>query len=252
MKGSTKVSKLELHDYSFSYDRSNDFILKDINFALSKGDFVCLCGPNGSGKSTLLNCLYDGFKCKNQKDKARSVSFLSQSEVPLWDYSVYDTVLQGRFCHTGALNIYSKEDYDFTRKIIQDFSLENIMEKSIKEISGGEFQKTRIARSFAQDADFLLLDEPLSSLDFVVSDKLMELLKKKSQTFNKGVIISIHDINTASRFADKVLLLGPCKYGKQFFKLGTVKEVFTEENLSRAYCSTVKVYDHPVSGVPQV
>lgn len=249
------LEKLQLTDFSFSY--GNQKVLSNISVSLEPGDFVCLCGPNGAGKSTLLSAVAESSGIKNPKERASKISFLSQNETALWDYTVFDTVLSGRFCHTGMLGNFSKEDYRVTEEIIKEFGLEELSEKTVHQISGGEFQKVRLARSFAQGADFLLLDEPLASLDFVASEKFMSLLKEKCSIYKKAVLVSIHDINTAARFADKILLLGKCESGKdacpeQLCFQGDVNHVLTSENLSAVYKTDVKVFMHPEKAVPQI
>lgn len=238
---------------SFNLSYGNTKVLSNINLELSKGDFVCLCGPNGAGKSTLMKALWEKIPSKNAKERSKLAAFLPQNESSLYDLTVFDTVLSGRFCHTGILGNYSKSDEELVFEILKDFGLWELREKSVKEISGGEFQKVRLARSFAQDSQFLLLDEPLSSLDFVISEDFMNLLKQKAREQNKGVLISIHDINTAARFADKMLLLGKCRENEnQLLVKGSVCDVMTEENLSAVYDSSVKVFMHPKAGVPQI
>lgn len=243
---------LTLEKFSYKYDRTGTTVLSDISLKVVPGDFICLCGPNGAGKSTLLKALFNSCKYKDEKEKARSVSFLMQNENALWDYSVFDTVLSGRFCHTGSMNNYKKDDYRIAGEVLKEFGLESLAEKSVLQISGGEFQKVRLARSFAQGSDFLLLDEPLASLDFVAAENLLKVLKEKCKEQNKAVVISIHDINTAARFADKVMLLGKASGKNQKCFQGSVEQVFTSENLSSVYNTQVKVWLHPELKVPQI
>ena len=245
------MNNLVLKNFSFEYSK-NIKVLSDISFSLEPGDFVCLCGPNGAGKSTLLHALADSSEIKNVKERAKKISFLTQNENALWDYTVFDTVLSGRFCYTGKLGNYTREDFKIAEEVIKDFGLEALSEKSVHQISGGEFQKVRLARSFAQGSDFLLLDEPLSSLDFVSSESLMNLLKEKCFEQNKAVLVSIHDINMAARFADKVLLLGKCQNEKQLCFQGSVQDVLTSENLSAVYNTKVKTFFHPELKIPQI
>ena len=245
------MNNLVLKNFSFEYSK-NIKVLSDISFSLEPGDFVCLCGPNGAGKSTLLHALADSAEIKNVKERAKKISFLTQNENALWDYTVFDTVLSGRFCYTGKLGNYTREDFKIAEEVIKDFGLEALSEKSVHQISGGEFQKVRLARSFAQGSDFLLLDEPLSSLDFVSSESLMNLLKEKCFEQNKAVLVSIHDINMAARFADKVLLLGKCQNEKQLCFQGSVQDVLTSENLSAVYNTKVKTFFHPELKIPQI
>lgn len=245
------MHSLSLKDFSFSYSQGKT-VLSHISCSLEEGDFVCLCGPNGAGKSTLLKALADSAEIKNPKEKAREISFLSQNESALWDYSVFDTILGGRFCHTGSLGNFTKEDYEAARNAMKEFSLETLEKKSVHEISGGEFQKVRLARSFAQGARFLLLDEPLSSLDFVAAENLMKLLKEKCALHKKAVLVSIHDINTAARFADRIILLGKNSGNGQECFQGSVREVLTDERLSVVYGREVKTFLHPELGIPQI
>ena len=245
------MNNLVLKNFSFEYSK-NKKVLSDISFSLEPGDFVCLCGPNGAGKSTLLHALADSAAIKNVKERAKKISFLTQNENALWDYTVFDTVLSGRFCYTGKLGNYTREDFKIAEEVIKDFGLEALSEKSVHQISGGEFQKVRLARSFAQGSEFLLLDEPLSSLDFVSSESLMNLLKEKCFEQNKAVLVSIHDINMAARFADKVLLLGKCQNEKQLCFQGSVQDVLTSENLSAVYNTKVKTFFHPELKIPQI
>ena len=245
------MNNLVLKNFSFEYSK-NKKVLSDISFSLEPGDFVCLCGPNGAGKSTLLHALADSAEIKNVKERAKKISFLTQNENALWDYTVFDTVLSGRFCYTGKLGNYTREDFKIAEEVIKDFGLEALSEKSVHQISGGEFQKVRLARSFAQGSEFLLLDEPLSSLDFVSSESLMNLLKEKCFEQNKAVLVSIHDINMAARFADKVLLLGKCQNEKQLCFQGSVQDVLTSENLSAVYNTKVKTFFHPELKIPQI
>ena len=245
------MNNLVLKNFSFEYSKNKE-VLSDISFSLEPGDFVCLCGPNGAGKSTLLHALANSAKIKNVKERAKKISFLTQNENALWDYTVFDTVLSGRFCYTGKLGNYTREDFKIAEEVIKNFGLEALSEKSVHQISGGEFQKVRLARSFAQGSGFLLLDEPLSSLDFVSSESLMNLLKEKCFEQNKAVLVSIHDINMAARFADKVLLLGKCQDEKQLCFQGSVKDVLTSDNLSAVYNTKVKTFLHPELKIPQI
>lgn len=247
------MNTLETNIINYFYNKTQ--VLSNIPFSLSKGELICLCGPNGAGKSSLIKHVYEKNLVKNNwKALAKKISYLPQNEGSMWDYKVKDIILSGRFCHTGFLNEYSNYDYEIVSQIIKDFDLEKLKEKNINEISGGEFQKVRLARSFAQESDFLLLDEPLTALDFISSDSLMKFLKKKTRENNKGILVSLHDINTACRFADKITLIGKINQESknQFHITGIPSEIITAKNIELSYGVTVKVYNHPLYNVPQV
>lgn len=265
----TAISSLYIKNLCASYDKNP--ILKNCSLEIKPGEFICLCGPNGSGKSTLLSLLgnlkennlkitsaesYPGLKIKNdtillselsRKQIACAISYLHQDEYSTWDFSVTDYVMQGRFCHTDNAN-YSQEDYLAAENAMKKTDTMELKSKQIHALSGGEFQKVRIARCLCQNPAFLLLDEPASNLDFTYEPKLLQQLKNLAHTQNKGIIISIHDINLAARFADKMILLK-----KDTTPLsGTVEQVFTAENLSFLYQTNCEIFTHPVYNCPQI
>lgn len=237
---------------------SNTQILKDLDFSLESSQLICLCGPNGCGKSTLLSIIAglqnnslkvsgqvllnneDNLLNKNEKERAKIISTLLQTEYSTWNFSVKDFILQGRFCHT-RYGDYSKEDYEITNEAISLMEIQNLSDRNVHTLSGGEFQKVRIARSLCQKSPFLLLDEPASGLDFVYEAKLMKTLKTLCKNQNLGIIISIHDINTASRWADKILLLSPSKN----YHFGVPKEVINSLNIKEAFNADCKITENP-------
>lgn len=252
-------------------------VLKDCSLSLHPGDFICLCGPNGSGKSTLLSILAginesslkitstpseqknSGTKLQTEskeiiplaqltrKQSAAIVTLLQQEEYSTWDFSVNDYVLQGRFCHTENAN-YSNEDITIAEQAMKETGILELKDRNIHSLSGGEFQKVRIARCLCQEPKFLLLDEPASSLDFVYEPKLLQQLKDLAKKRNIGVLLSIHDVNLAARFADKLVLI---KKNNPLVS-GTVNQVFTKETLSSIYDSPCQIYTHPVYNCLQV
>ena len=247
-------------------------ILNNVSIEIEQGDFICLCGPNGSGKSTLLTILaglsntlsnlkvtaelmpaimheshYTQLSELSQKQIAQKVAFMQQNEYSTWDFTVKELILQGRYPYTKN-GWYSPEDNTIVEKIIQQMSLSDFADRSVHSLSGGEFQKVRIARAMAQSPDFLLLDEPASNLDFVYEPILLENLKKIAKEENIAVLISIHDVNLAARIADKIAFLPPQKP----LICDTIEKVFTEENLLYTYNTELQIYEHSVYNKKQV
>lgn len=239
-------------------------VLKNISLEINTGDFICLCGKNGSGKSTLLKILSGSEKMeskslhpttgtvspvfKSPAQTARFLSYLPQSENPAWNCKVIDLLLQGRFCWTGG--IYSQEDYDIAEEAAKTIRIEGLLERDIFSLSGGEFQKARIARCLAQKTSFLLLDEPCAALDFTAEDELLFTLKELTQRQDNplGVVLTIHNVNNAARFA-KTLALLPVN---QPLILGSPDQVLTEQNATQVFQKEIKVFNHPVYNCPQV
>lgn len=249
----------------------DDVVLKDISLSIKSGEVVCLTGPNGSGKSTLLTLLAgikssdlkvafssnDKTNCGvffndkdisklNRKEIAKHISYLVQNETSSWNYKVKDVVLTGRFCHTNASGNYSADDYKIADDVMKKLGIAPLSERNVFSLSGGEFQKVRIARSLAQEADFLLLDEPVANLDFEYESELLSIIKCLSHNEKTGVLVSIHDINTAARFADKIILLPKISDRKeQHFFEGSPEQVLTPEILHEVYGSNFGTFIHP-------
>lgn len=231
-------------------------VLKNLSVEVPAGKLTCLCGPNGCGKSTLLTILagarepnlkviggidnqsYTNYSSLDslelfkmpRKTAAKVVSYMQQNEYSTWNFSVKELVLQGRYCHT-ATGSYSAADEQLAQKAMQELDILNLAERPVHSLSGGEFQKARIARALCQQAAFILLDEPSANLDFSYEPHLMQKLKQLANTTNTGILISIHDINLAATFADNVILLPLL----QAPICGKIKEVLTLENLKKTY-----------------
>ena len=247
--------------YSLTLSNTSAFygerqILDHVDFTLNSGEFVCLIGKNGAGKTSLMKILANvpdeslrieknGSVVKNTvrdyKENARLVSFLPQNGFSAWNYTVFDFVLQGRFCHTNSTGMYVKADKDKTEEILKKLNIANLRNAHVHELSGGEFQKVRIARSLVQESRFLLLDEPLASLDFSYEDEFITLLKNIAVDENRGILISIHNINTASRFCDKLAVLTEDRK----LLCGTAAEIMTADILEKIYGKKVNTFTHP-------
>lgn len=240
----------------------NDFVFKNISFSLKENTFTALCGKNGSGKSTLLSLLDgiipDGLSLEGEilidnknvfsfkrNELAKKVSYLVQNENPVWNMSV------DQFIQTG---LYSFEGISQSqRDIIIDESLKKLdilflKEKNIFNISGGEFQKCRLARCLVQKSDILLFDEPSENLDLPFQAQLMSILKNFSKGLEtKSVLFSIHDINMAAAFCEDFIL-----FSKDGILVESRENIFKKEILENAFDSKVKIFIHPELNVPQV
>lgn len=243
-------------------------VLDSISLSISAGEFICLSGRNGCGKSTLLSLLagitppelrYSGQVTFNSQPveqmqpciRAKHIAYMPQNEHSAWNYTVEDIILSGRFCHTNGTGIYSPGDYETARQAAAELHLEHLYTRPVYTLSGGEFQRVRIARAFAQQPDILLLDEPAANLDFAVRFSLLAGIKKLAGNRHLGVLISIHDVNLAAAFADTLILMSPFSTGKQNQLIsGSPAKVITPENLGMTFEKTFGVYTHPEYGCP--
>jgi len=219
-------------------------VIRNINISVGEGELLVLAGPNGSGKTTLLKTAggllkpLEGKVTINGKDigrmkpreRAVHTAFLFQNRDSPWPFTVRETVAQGSFVRRGWLGAETKTDRDAVAAALEKADLAELSERPITELSGGELQRVYIARCIAQDAAFLLLDEPENNLDpkyaYIVLNFLAELVSE-----GRGAIVSLHDLRLASRFAHRVILLS----GGEITADGTPDEVLTEDTLGRVY-----------------
>lgn len=266
-----KIHILEASDITANWGQNK--VLDGVNLSASSGEFICLTGGNGCGKSTLLtvisglagdifnnalkidNCskiMYDGKSIKDigRKELARHIAYLTQTETSAWNYNARDIILTGRYPHIKTAGYYSSKDHDIVDDIIARLGIKKIADKQVYQLSGGEYQKIRIARCLAQQPEILLLDEPVANLDFGYQTELLSLLKDLCHNDKPiGILVVIHDINTAVQYADKMFLLPRLK---DCIK-GTVLETITMENLEETYPqNSFGIYTHPYFGCPQI
>lgn len=206
---------LEVRGLRFSYGRGET--LKDIAFSLSEGELLFILGPNGSGKTTLLKCLnlilkpkgsiyLDGLSLKelSTKEIAKLFGYVPQrGEISF--LTVFDAVLLGRrpYIGWGAKD----EDIKIAEEAIRLLRIEHLALRRVSELSGGELQLVMLARAFAQEPKYLLLDEPTNNLDIRNQTEVMRLLKDAVKGKGISAIVTVHDVNLALSYADKVLVL---------------------------------------------
>ncbi len=247
-------------------------VLNNITFDACRGELVCLIGPNGSGKSTLLSVLagiqkknlrYTGtVLCEGKDLLARTrreiscyISYMSQNEQSVWNFTVEECILAGRFTHTPWPTRYNKEDKDIVNEAMHELSISHLAKRSIHTLSGGEMQRVRIARSIVQNTPIMLLDEPVANLDVGCQNTILQKLQNLAHSFDKCVILAIHDLNIASCFADRIVLVHSLKNtaaSNTQIKSGTPTQMIKASLLSQAYNADIKVFMHPVLSLPQV
>ncbi len=237
-------------------------IVNDISFELTPGKVVVLIGPNGSGKTTIIRGitgavpLEGGNICFGQTDmktlseveRARKIGVVPQSSHLPDDFTVYNTVALGRTPYLGFMGRLSDSDKQIVDHAIRETSIESLQDKNIKSLSGGEQQRVILAQALAQDAPIMILDEPTSHLDLNYKLSLLTIVKNLSREKNVAVLMVLHDLNLASRFADEILIL---KNGL-LQAAGDPAEVMTEKTLSSVYQVPMSVITLEESPYPMV
>jgi len=239
----------------------SDWQLVSTSFSVTKGEIVGIIGPNGSGKSTLLKLVSgvitpdsgsvflgekDIAKMK-RREIARILGYFPQNAVGHFDYSVQEVVAMGRFPHLSGAGFLSPHDMDVVGQCLLRAEVEQYRERHLSHLSGGERQRVLLASVLAQEPKVLLLDEPTSALDMQHQVKFFTLLSELVAG-GIGVAVVTHDLNLASFYCHRVLLL---KDGKIIEK-GRPKEILTQEILKETYGDGVDVIPHPATDLPIV
>ena len=233
--------KLKAKNVEFGYNSTP--VLEKISMDLDRSEMVGIVGPNGAGKSTLIRCIdriltprggtilldENDISKMTRMEIAKRMGYVPQTTTRVFPATVFDTILMGRRPHLGWKS--SEEDVDKVLEILELLGIMEFAMRDFNEISGGQQQKVLIARALAQEADILLLDEPTSNLDIRHQLEVMDILKGIVR--NKGIsaIVAIHDLNLASRYTDRLLLLN----GGRIFAAGDPESVLTVENIRHAY-----------------
>ena len=242
------------------YDK--EFSLEDISFDVEAGGFLGIIGPNGSGKSTLLrlmsrallpkkgDILFENRDIKNFKLKelCRKIAFVPQETLISFSFSVWEIVLMGRMPHLKRLQLETKKDFTVAENSLSMTDSLHLKNKKIDQLSAGERQRVIIAQALAQEPVLLFLDEPTSHLDIGHQIQILDLLKRLNREKNLTIVVVLHDLNLASEYCDKLVLLNEGR----IFKKGGVKEVLTYQNVEAVYKTIVLVTSNPVTHKPHV
>ena len=241
---------INIEKLNYSYGKKE--VLKELSLNIDENKLTGIIGPNGCGKSTLakniiryINGKFEYFKIMDidirqlsHKKIAQLISYIPQKSTIISNISVFDYVLLGRFpLLKNSWDNYSEKDYEIVENNISLLNIEELRDRNVETLSGGELQKALLARALAQEAKILLLDEPTSALDLNNAVEFMKILKNISMKKNISVIIIIHDLNLASLFCDSLIIL---KDGR-FIEKGSPKEVINEENIKSVYNLDCKV-----------
>ena len=259
---------IELKHVSAGYGRhkkekpgTDALVIKNVSFTVTEGSCVCLIGPNGCGKTTLLRViagmlpaygevLVDGkdIRTLRRKEIASCVSFLSQISQVYYSYSVFETVMQGRYVHGSSFfSGTSSRDREITSQILETLGLQDLADRQITALSGGQLQRVMLARCIAQKTPVLILDEPMNHLDMKVQSELTEYLMKwrtqpvrteSGREYKPTIIGVFHDINTAAYMADDIALISDGR----LLASGRKKDVLTKELLEKTFRFDVTGY----------
>jgi manganese/iron transport system ATP-binding protein len=213
--------------------------LEDITFHLHQGERVAVVGPNGAGKSTLFKVVAGVLSPTSgevnifgsRPGRHVCIAYIPQRSQVDWNFpvNVADVVMMGRSAKLGPLNWPHKKDWEHVHRALETVELSDLATRQISQLSGGQQQRMFIARALAQEAELMLMDEPLTGLDTPSQEGLLNLLDTLREQ-KVTVMVATHDLEQAARHFDRMLLLN-----HQIVALGSPDKVLQTDNLLRAY-----------------
>jgi iron complex transport system ATP-binding protein len=252
---------LIIKNLSGGYDSQN--IINDISFSVGKGELFGILGPNGSGKTTLLKMISGILPYKkgeitikgrplsafSPKQLAKVVAVLPQVAGETFSYTVKETVSLGRYAHQKDwFHTWTSEDEAIVRTVMEQTGISRYHDQQIHQLSGGERQRVFLAQALAQEPEILLLDEPTNHLDLSYQKELLDLLKSWTKERELTVISIFHDLNLASLYCDRLMLLDKGRISINH----TPNEVLKEERIREVYHTSIQKQPHPKVAKPQM
>jgi iron complex transport system ATP-binding protein len=233
-----------------------------VSLEVGRGRFVGLIGPNGCGKTTLLRVASgilppmsgqvhvagENIRRAARRSRAKVMACLLQDlslDLPL---TVREVVLMGRWPHLRRLGWETREDHHAAQRAMELAGVSHLADRPITEISGGERQRAFIAMCLAQQPQVLLLDEPTQHLDIAYQLSLLDLIRGLNRQAGMTVLAVFHDLNLASEYCDRLLLLDRGRVDAQ----GPPPAVLTADRIGRVYNANILVGQNPVSSRPHI
>jgi len=245
---------------NLSVNLDNKTIIDHINLQINPGELTSIIGPNGAGKSTLLKTILNlidfqsgsiTFRDKNikkipVKTYAQCIAFIPQENNILFDYTVEDIILMGRFPWIDYWGSYSKKDYLILEELIAQFKLQDLAKRQFNHLSGGEKQRVLLARAIAQDTDYIFLDETLSFLDINHQIEIMQILRQINLEKKKSILIVSHNVNLSIEYSDRIIVM---KKGNLIAD-GTPQNIISEDLIKSVFNIDLHIVQNPYTEKP--
>ena len=236
-------------------------VLENISFQVNVGEAFGIIGPNGSGKSTLIHTmsgllkpsqgeilLYDKpIGSYRKRDLAKLIAVLEQEGIPPLSFTIEEVVAMGRYPWLKPLSDLSHLDEQIIQDVLTNLGLWKLRSKAVNTLSGGQRQMVSLARAMVQQPKVLILDEPTTFLDIGHQMLVMEHVREWHRSQDLTVIMVLHDLNLASQYCDRLLLLDK-GYVQSY---GKIHDVLKPETISTVYKTELIMIEHPVQNVPQ-
>ena len=254
------MAMLEIKDLSAGYD--DGFVVHDVSLTVEPGEFVAVLGRNGSGKSTLIKAVQnllgnvrgqvvcDGENVFRMSPRrlAAKIAYVPQLAEPIFEYTVEEIVLMGRFARQGRFEKASADDDAAVDEALRLTDVGPLRTKRLSQLSGGERQRVFIARTLAQDTPVLLLDEPSLHLDISYQVEVYGILKGLQKDKGKTIVAAEHNINLAAAYAERLIFL---KNGAVAAE-GTPGETVSAANIREIFGAEVDIRENLRTGLPEI
>ncbi|MBK1792896.1 ABC transporter ATP-binding protein [Devosia sp. WQ 349] len=251
-------SRIDVRDLSLSYGKVN--VLQSLSLPIERGKITVLAGPNGCGKSTLLRAIRRLHKPTSggifleeldisrlgEKALARQIGLLAQSPSAPEDMTVEELVRLGRYPHQSMLQPWSRDDASALESAMAGTGVTALRDRRIGSLSGGQLQRVWIAMVLAQQTDVVCLDEPVNHLDMAHQLDCLDLVRELKEGFGRTVVLVLHDLNLAARYADHLVFLRDGAIAAS----GSPEDLMTEDTIARVFDVRARVITDPVHQRP--
>jgi manganese/zinc/iron transport system ATP- binding protein len=246
LASSLKSPVLDVHDVTVAYHRKP--VLWDIDVTIEKPSLVGIIGPNGAGKSTLIKAILGLVPLASGrveifgrplKEQRRLVGYVPQRESVDWDFpvSVLDVVLMGTYGRLGWVRRPGRQEREWARHCLAQVGLADLAGRQIGQPSGGQQQRTFLARALAQQAQIYFMDEPMAGVDAATERVVFQLLQELRKE-GKTVLVVHHDLRTVPTYFEQVMLLN-----MRLVAYGPTPQTFTPDNLRKTYGGRLSILD---------
>ncbi len=249
---------LQTKNLTLAYN--NKIVVENLDLEIPKGKITALVGPNGSGKSTILKALARALKPKKgkvyldgediyqklSKQVAKQIVLLPQDPSAPEELTVKELVSYGRFPYQNPFGTLSKEDSSMINWALEQTEITKLVDKPLNNLSGGQKQSAWLAMTLARGASIMLLDEPTTFLDIAHQLALLNFLKDFKLQQECTIVIVLHDLNQASRYAEYIVAF----LGGKVLARGSPKEIMTPEVLKKVFDVNTKIIKNPHTSVP--
>ena len=252
------MSIILTNQLSIAYGKTE--IIKNLDLSIIKGKITILIGSNGCGKSTILrtiarllkpsegNIIIDGKDIVQTctKELAKKMSVLPQSQSIPEGMTIFQLVKQGRYPHQSLFQQWTVADEKIVDQALKSSGLTELKHNRIDQLSGGQRQRAWIAMILAQETDLILLDEPTTYLDIAHQIEVLDLLFLLNQKKKNTIVMVLHDLNLAARYADMLIAIAD----KNIYVQGTPDEVITEEHIQNIFNISSTIIHDPIFKTP--